>query len=147
MTNFLLSSAICLDSATIGFKSEKRDIFLIPFSQDCCTNTWFMPETLKRCDFNLLLQAPHHDLCIINITGFSLWNGNSFTETFFERLPLIEIQSNVLTCASVDDKLNWRHSLRQLWLLFWKSDVKASFEELGNKTEPTAGKPRLAQFA
>ena len=27
ITNFLLSSAICLDSATIGFKSEKGEIF------------------------------------------------------------------------------------------------------------------------
>ena len=62
---------------------------------------------------------------MINITGFSLWNGNSFTERCFYELLLIEIQSNVLTYASVDDKLT-TVIVGQLWLLFWKSDVRAT---------------------
>ena len=65
---------------------------------------------------------------------------------FLKITAYIEIQSNVLTYTSVDDNLTTL-TVGQLWLLFWKSDVRESYAELGNKTGSTAGKPCLAQFA
>ena len=122
MTNFLLSSSICLDSATIGFKSEKGEIFLILLSQDCCTYVLYLHMIHARNIILMWLQLTftsstpwlvynqHHWLLAVERKQF-------YCKMFLKITAYIEIQSNVLTYASVDDKLT-TVTVGQLWFCF-----------------------------